>query len=241
MKCTSGEQIEGTNPGVCLRSLPEHLTRRPPLWGKALGSCWSPLSARCSRGSAGSRKAGGRLSLPIFRFPTTCCSDFARMGKQGASGSILRNVGLCRVTSPCPSPGGNLCDRHSHGGLGGVFGRRGALGHHECGLCPFLPCLWCLMSLELLQACVRGSPSAPLLRQKSGRALPKEQSSRKIFIDRKGIWSPPTLWQDNSEFPEDTGLAAMGPNSSQRAPRPSSDGKCHGFVMSFNFFHLGIC
>lgn len=31
------------------------------------------------------------------------------------------------------------------------------------------------------------------------------------------MWSPPTLWQDNSEFPEDTHLAAVGPNSSQRA------------------------
>lgn len=31
------------------------------------------------------------------------------------------------------------------------------------------------------------------------------------------MWSPPTLWQDNSEFPEDTRLATMGPNSSQRA------------------------
>lgn len=103
-----------------------------------------------------------------------------------------------------PQPHGQLWDRHSHGGLGDVLGRRRVLGHREGGLCPVLPGLWCLMSLELLQACVRGSPSAPLLRQKSGRALLKEQSSRKIFIDRKGIWSPPTLWQDNSQFPEDT-------------------------------------
>lgn len=85
------------------------------------------------------------------------------------------------------------------------------------GYVPSFPASGCLMSLELLQACVRGSSGAPLLRQKSGRALLKEQNSRKIFIDRKGIWSPPTLWQDNSEFPEDTRLAAVGPHSSQRA------------------------
>lgn len=105
---------------------------------------------------------------------------------------------------------------HTHGDLGEVLERRGVLGHCECGLCPVLPWLWCSMSLELLQACVRGSPSTPLLRQKSGRALLREQSSRKIFIDRKEICSPPTLWQDNSEFPEDTRLAAVGPSSSQR-------------------------
>lgn len=46
--------------------------------------------------------------------------------------------------------------------------------------------LLCLISLELLQACVRVSPSSPFLRQKSGRALFKAAEQQKNIYRQEG-------------------------------------------------------
>lgn len=46
--------------------------------------------------------------------------------------------------------------------------------------------LLCLISLELLQACVRVGPSSPFLRQKSGRALLKAAEQQKNIYRQEG-------------------------------------------------------
>lgn len=91
MKCTSGEQIEGTKPRVCLRSLPEHLTPRPPLWGKV----WDRAGLLSLHAAQGALQAPEKQEADLaFLFSDSqppaarILHVQPRMGKLGASSGI---------------------------------------------------------------------------------------------------------------------------------------------------------
>ena len=97
-------------------------------------------------------------------------------------------------------------------------------------LCPILPSLRCCLRVwSRWSRSSLASESAPALLSPDRNLEElrfRQQSSRKIFIDRKGIWSPPTLWQNNCPFPEDTCLAAAKRSSAQWVYFSSASIRC---------------
>lgn len=139
---------------------------------------FSPLVG-CRSGWGGSRRAAGRSRLPLSRFPTIRRSHFASpvldKGTEEPLGASSETFGVSDGPALPPrdpvtrvSCGTAWQDRQR--GLGEEkSGGEYARAVPDASLAPVF--LSCLISLELLQACVRASPSSPLLQQKSGRAL----------------------------------------------------------------------